>query len=909
MELLDGTHPQGRSQAVMNRERGAVEVGDPRPLTVAVLSPVTGGFYFGGILGGVTREVASAHGQVVLLQTLDAGRSGDEALGAPDFSTPSAMDHVDGVIALAGSVRRGFLEDLRAMGKAVVLAGHQVEGFVARSAMPDNAGGVGALVEHLVRDHGHTRIGFIGSLEQTDMTERFIAYERALRAHGIEPDPDHFFAASNNAEAGGRAAAQRLVAAGVPVTAVVVATDRNALGVLSVLRESTDQTVRDLAVVGFDDIEPWSTTQPCLTTVNQEFAGVGRLAARLLLAELRGEEPPSSRQVSPSHLLVRTSCGCRTDLTAESEPAVARHPGRDRLVVRLHEALAPGRISFEAQDKLELGAHALDRALDAARLADEDATRLALDEAVSRLHALSPTPEALQRTLSAVGEHVAQLLDETSDDPDAAVRRRLGRFVLRATSAFWLAHTAAHMERTAVLEHTIAEQYAVGMSLLDRGGVDPRSLHWLAATPVRLACLAVWDGTPGSSPLRITGVYDPAGSLTQPPELVGTLVPVTGFPTRQMVELPDATAGETMFVIPVRTGGTDWGVLAVMGWIDARSMDARASYNHWAALLAVAFEQERLLEQVLASEERYAVAARATDDGLWEWDLRNGTTYYSARCREILGCDDDADGIDLLFDGVHPDDRDAARTVLSEQTNDPVEVEVRMRSTSGRYRWVQCRAIAVSAVGQPTHRIVGSLSDIDDRKVFEEQLRRTALHDVLTGLPNRALLVDRLADAVDAAPDDRRADAGGVTLLFIDLDGFKEINDTRGHAAGDKLLVAVADRLRAAIRTNDTAARFGGDEFVVLLHTRALSTVLRIVDRIQQAIACPVALPGGAVSVTASIGIAMAMPGQVTGAALLRDADRAMYRAKATRRGSWALHESPTSDLDPELFRAGSSGS
>ena len=98
------------------------------------------------------------------------------------------------------------------MGKAVVLAGHQVEGFAARSAMPDNAGGVRAAVDHLVRDHGHTRIGFVGSLEQTDMTERFIAYECALRAHGIEPDPDHFFAASNNAEAGGRAAAQQLIA-------------------------------------------------------------------------------------------------------------------------------------------------------------------------------------------------------------------------------------------------------------------------------------------------------------------------------------------------------------------------------------------------------------------------------------------------------------------------------------------------------------------------------------------------------------------------------------------------------------------------------------------------------------------------------------------------------------------------
>jgi diguanylate cyclase (GGDEF)-like protein/PAS domain S-box-containing protein len=546
--------------------------------------------------------------------------------------------------------------------------------------------------------------------------------------------------------------------------------------------------------------------------------------------------------------------------------------------------------------ELELGARALDRALGAALVADEDATTSALEEAVA-LQALGPTPEALQRGMAAFGEHVEQMTDETGGDLAAAARRRLGRFVLRATSAFWLAHTAARMEQSAVLEHTIAEQYAVGMSLLDRRGVDPRSLHWMAATPVRLGCLAVWEGTPGSSGLRITGVYDPADSLTGSPELVGTLVSVAGFPSRNMVELCDATAGEVTFVIPVRAGDTDWGVLVVVGWIDARSMDARASYNHWAALLAVAFEQERLLEQVLASEERYAVAARATDDGLWEWDLRTGTTYYSARCRQMLGCDADAGGIDLLFRGMHPEDRDMARTVLSTEgtSNSPVEVEVRMRSTSRRYRWVHCRAIAVSAAGQRPHRIVGSLSDIDDRKVLEERLRRNALHDSLTGLPNRALFVERLAGALDAAASQRRPhDAEGVTVLFIDLDGFKEVNDTRGHAAGDQLLVAVAERLRAAIRSHDTAARLGGDEFVVLLHTRALPTVLHVVDRIQRAIAQPVALPGAAVSVTASVGVAMGLPGEITGDALLRDADRAMYRAKATRRGSWALHQ----DLD-----------
>ncbi len=866
----------------------------PRP-TIAVLSPVTGGFYFGRVLSGITREVAAAGGQVVLLQTLDAGRSGDEALGPPAFATPSAMDHVDGVIALAASVRRPFLETLRSAGKAVVLGGYQIEGFECRSAMSDNAGGIRAAVEHLVGVHGHSRIGFVGSLEQTDMVERFAAYQEALRVHGIDPDPDHVFAAGNNGESGGGAAARLLVEAGVPVTAVVVATDRNALGFLEELRDSPDPAVRSLAVVGFDDIEPASTTHPVLTTVNQGSDGVGALAARLILAEVRGEPMPAGRQVALAHLVVRTSCGCRT---AESGPQDVTGSSAARLVARLYEALWPGQSPAERAAgstlELERGALAFERALDAALSGAEDTVTTALDEAVARLQAVSPTPEALQRIVLALGERLEELQDPTGAALDSTGRARAERLVLRATSALWLAHTGVRMEESARLEHTILEQYAVGMSLLDRRGVDPRSLAWMAATPVRVGCLALWDGAPGSSPLRIAGVYDPAGSLSGSPVAVGTAVAVSDFPSREMLGLPDAPAGEVAFVIPVRTADTDWGVLAVIGWIDSKSIDARGSYNHWAALLAVAFEQERLVEQVRASEERYTVAARATDDGLWEWDLQKDTSYYSARCRQMLGCGPDEEGVHLLFDAVHPDDRDLARTALSpDRAGDtPVEVELRMRSSSGRYRWINCRAITVRTAGQAAHRIVGSLSDIEDRKVLEEQLRRNALHDALTGLPNRALLAERLAAALDATPRQLSAPSDdGVTVLFLDLDGFKEINDSRGHDAGDTVLVAVADRLRGAIRPHDTAARLGGDEYVVLLQTGSLPTVLGIVERIQQAIAQPVLLPGGPVGVTATVGIAIALPGRASGAALLRDADNAMYRAKAARRGSWALHQ------------------
>ncbi|MCU1432957.1 MAG: diguanylate cyclase with sensor [Actinotalea sp.] len=864
----------------------------PRPARVAVLSPVTGGFYFGGILSGIAHEVAAVGGQVVLIQTLDGGRSGDEALGAPDFDTALAWDGVDGVIALAGSTRRPYLERVRAAGMAVVMAGHQVEGFPARSAMPDNSGGVTALVEHLVRVHGHTRIGFVASLEQTDMLERYTAYRSALHAHGLDDDPALFFAATNNAEGGGRAAAERMVEAGLPATAIVAATDRNALGVIEGLRASGDPRAAGVAVVGFDDIEAWWSTEPALTTVNQEFDRVGAFAARMLLAEMRGDDVPAGRQVPLARLVLRSSCGCRPSRVPV--PTVGASATSEDLVRRLSAAVSTESSASSASPSVHTGAAHLERAVREALAGDDETAATALGAAVELLVALGPTAESLQRLVTAVTDHIGSVLaPPTATSVDH--RDRLVALLTRVPSAFWLAHTDSHLDRAATLERTIAEQYAVSMSLLDRRGVDPRALHWMSSTSVRLGCLAVWEGVPGQSLLRVTGIYDPREALAGSAVGVGSLLPSSAFPAVDLVDQGDPRSGEITFVIPVRASGTDWGVLAVVGSIDARSRDARASYNHWAALLAVAFEQERLLEDVLASEERYAVAARATDDGLWEWDLRRGTTYYSERCRQILGCDGQAQGREVLLGGVHPDDAEAVRAALSidgerEPGQDrPVELELRMRTADGSHRWVQCRAIAVSAPGQPVHRLVGSLSDIDDRKVLEEQLRRTALHDAVTGLPNRTQFMDRLhasvgADACHVPGSD------GIAVLFMDLDGFKQVNDTLGHAAGDELLFAVAEQLRSAIRSHDTAARFGGDEFAVLLHTSDVASVLAVVRRIQQAIARPVMLGGEAVSVTASVGIATARPGGASADELLRDADAAMYRAKAHRRGSWAAH-------------------
>ena len=180
-----------------------------------------------------------------------------------------------------------------------------------------------------------------------------------------------------------------------------------------------------------------------------------------------------------------------------------------------------------------------------------------------------------------------------------------------------------------------------------------------------------------------------------------------------------------------------------------------------------------------------------------------------------------------------------------------------------------------------------TLRDVTDRLAMQEELSHQAFHDALTGLANRRLFGDRLAHALRP----RGRDGEPLAVLFLDLDDFKNVNDSVGHGTGDELLVAVAQRISSCIRQGDTAARLGGDEFAILMEDADLATALEVADRLQQVLHTPVEVGGGRHSVHASIGIAEAMPGETTGEDALRNADVAMYWAKDRGKGTVAVYE------------------
>lgn len=240
-----------------------------------------------------------------------------------------------------------------------------------------------------------------------------------------------------------------------------------------------------------------------------------------------------------------------------------------------------------------------------------------------------------------------------------------------------------------------------------------------------------------------------------------------------------------------------------------------------------------------------------------------------------------------MFDHTHPGDRDVALDACSALRVSPRpqhELETRFLNSDGRsIEVVVSTSLVRSRDGEPTH-VVMYVQDVSARKALEAQLVHRTLHDALTGLPNRMLLADRLTHALAGRP----IEGHDVALLYVDLDGFKTINDTHGHDVGDELLTAFARRLLQLVRPEDTVARLSGDEFAVLGELSGAREAERVAERILRAATEPFTLSAGMITIGSSIGISTARPGETSSELLLQQADRAMYAAKASGGNNYA---------------------
>jgi len=331
---------------------------------------------------------------------------------------------------------------------------------------------------------------------------------------------------------------------------------------------------------------------------------------------------------------------------------------------------------------------------------------------------------------------------------------------------------------------------------------------------------------------------------------------------------------------------------AVISLENATHVDQIKSINQ---VLEKEIKQHKETEDALRlSRERYALAARGANDGLWDWDLIKNEIYYSPRWKEMLGYQEGeiSPNPEEWFSRIHPEDLGNVKMAIDthlDGTRLHFECEYRLAHKNGSYLWMLTRGLAVRDEANKPTRLAGSQTEITKRKIAEDQLKHDALHDSLTGLPNWNLLLDRMMHAINRK---KHQSTYVCSTLFLDIDRFKIINDSLGHETGNELLIEYAKVLQSCLSPEDTVARLGGDEFAILLENITdVNEAIRITNKIRNKLMKPFHINGHELFITISIGMVIINSDYQKPEEFLRDADTAMHRAKVAGGNRYQIYD------------------
>jgi diguanylate cyclase (GGDEF)-like protein/PAS domain S-box-containing protein len=895
------------------------------PPAVAIFGSFRLGQYFEDILAGVVAAADAVGSSVISIQTSDGVLPSSDEVGGQEAVSRAAWDHVDAAIVILQTLSPEYVARLRAAGKFVVAIGQELRGAHTAVGL-DNAGGVRDAVAHLV-EHGHTRIGFVSPGWQVDAPERYAAYREQMLRSGLAPFPPlgADLPRDRSMDEQGVLAARRLVAEGHAWTAVVVAPDLVALGFMRALREAGLEVPGDVAVVGIDDVDEAAVSAPPLATVAISFEQVGETAFTVARRGAQGR-PTQDHYRVPQRFVPRESCGC-VRAAAAPTGAVAHSPVQV-LAAALADAAreSSGDLGVDVE-RASLVAHAVVDLLAGPIDGGQDPDPPSITDLAAQINRLCPLDRSVRAALRAIWA-LAHTMAQSHGDVRPERVWASSTVALDLCDAVRSGQLQRRMAEFVDLKRLQVNHYFIGNSLLSHDRDQLRSLEWLHQTPAEAGALGLWSPPGQTGRMTVNGVYERSTAGSATPPLSDAPTAVEAFPPRSMLRDPAGRA-RLVIVTQVRFENSDWGVLAVAGGRILQSSLVQETFHQWAILMSASLDAERadadlarqaaeltaayetemaLLEAVRISEERHVLAAEAARDALWDWDIASGTVFYSSRWKAMLGFRDHEVGTAPAewLERIHPDDARAVRDQLDRAltgVEQYIDVEHRLRAAGGEDRWIACSGRTVTDDhGRPV-RLVGSITDVTVRRLLQEQLVQEALYDGLTGLAKAALFHDRLGQAMELA---RRRPGYRFAVVFLDLDGFKAVNDGLGHAAGDQLLASVARRLEESLRRNDTAARLGGDEFVVLLTDVERDRELElVVGRLHQLITAPHQVGDVTATVGAAIGVAVSDEGYATPEEMLHAADTAMYREK--RRSKRAAHQRSPSPASAAASSAASS--
>lgn len=558
------------------------------PSTIGVLSPFLEGPYYGELLTGI-QTVAQQYGaRLIAVQTAQW----QDALAR---AVPTAWDRVDGWVGIVDGLSTAYLHEIQRSRKPVVMISASHPQLSCPVIVPDNHGGMAAAVRHLI-EHGHQRIAFVGNFEQLDIRQRHQGYEAALREHGSAVDPQLSISAPDNLEAGGRDAAQRLLASSVQYSAVVAATDLNAIGVMEVLQAAGVRIPEDVAVIGFDDMDVAQYTTPPLTTMRQPFSELGRTATEVLFTQLGGAVVEPAPVYVKTPLVQRHSCGCNASRTVINAPLLKDEAVSATWPIELETQLNSLVLNSYATTlsgiQVWKGAQTIVETLEAvlAGTTTPDAARLrqAWQEAAAATHTNN---ELLQTALTLVNR--AARRQQMLRPADAELALRVQTFLEQLR--FELVYVCQWSERTrnTYLETLIQNNYEINLALLGTRTGGDASLNWLHHTPVKWGCIGLWteEVQSGVHEFEIVSVFGERQYL--PP--LGARYPATSFPSPEHLPPLNQVERDMLVLIPLRTSTREWGVLALYGPIETTLTAGRNNMNQWSTLLSVSIERDTLL--------------------------------------------------------------------------------------------------------------------------------------------------------------------------------------------------------------------------------------------------------------------------------------------------------------------------
>ena len=699
-------------------------------LTIGAVMEVLGGEYYGAILGGIQRAARERNARILVFR----GTPGEVA------AAPFARE-VRGWLAVHSTAG---LPALARLGLPLVTVAYHDPEVGCPAVLADNAQGVRDAVNHLIA-HGHRRIAFVGWLGYPAIAERYDGYRAALIENDLPCSSELVVGVEDNNWTSGRAGAHKLLeGGGLPCTAVVAGTDRNAIGLMEILQAAGHRVPVDVAVVGFDDLNLAQFAEPPLTTLRTRFEELGRGAANLLLDEIGGTAVARRAHRVPVALIRRRSCGC------DMADNLALPSGAEPLALRSNSALAaqlvrmalspvaaePGR----PPEKIWPGVQTLLGGIDAALSGGPEPAPAALTEAWQEAVRLIPDLEVLRAMNTLLTRAAEQRLATAPPDPDRG--HRVAAFLAQSEFRLWHARLGYEREQMAHLEELTQSSPRVAMALLSSQAGQAQELDWLRLTPVRWGCLALYaDATrTPKTILRVAGTYGRSGPRPGTELVAGAFPPVDWFP-----ESGADVKADVLMLLEVASASRDWGVLALCGPFEQTygTYTAQRPNNMamWGALLAAALDREALearlaeladedrkrAEQALRrSEASLAEAQRLSHMGSWVWDLSSRAVSWSAEMFRLFGFDPQHEepSREAMEQRIHPDDRQRVRGIRETAVRDKIglEYDYRILLPDGTVKQVHGTCHPVPNAAGEVIELLGTVMDVTERRQAEQAL-------------------------------------------------------------------------------------------------------------------------------------------------------------------------------------------